>query len=167
MTTQKFNELLRNISDEDCFQKLYDEYYTLLIKFGLMIFKNRYTAEDAAQDVFNYFLTHKITSEIRRPKVWLYTIVKHYFSKYKTNTVPLKEDDIVATDLLDYLQIDVQMAIKKLAPDERELILLKWYCGFSLKEIAFYYKRTVPSVWKRHERILKKLKKYYVELERD
>lgn len=74
MTTQRFNELLHNISNKECCEELYNEFYPYLIKYGLIIFKDRNIAEDVAQDIFNYFLTHTITSEIRKPNVWLYAI---------------------------------------------------------------------------------------------
>ncbi len=103
MTTQKFNELLNNIHDEQCFKILHDTYYPYIIKYGLIIYRNRDVAEDIAQDIFHYLLTHKISTEIRKPYVWLYTIVKNYFTKYKTDTVSIDTIADIPNRIEDYI----------------------------------------------------------------
>ena len=103
MTTQKFNELLNNIHDEQCFKILHDTYYPYIIKYGLIIYRNRDVAEDIAQDIFHYLLTHKISTEIRKPYVWFYAIVKNYFTKYKTETVSIDTIADIPNRIEDYI----------------------------------------------------------------
>ena len=50
------------------------------------------------------------------------------------------------------------MALSKLQPEEAKIVMLKWYCGFSLKEIAKIFNKSYDAIGKQHERIKKKLR---------
>lgn len=159
MNSKKFNKLINSITDEICFRELYNEYYDIIIKYALYIYKSITIAEDIAQEFFEYLLTHKINSYIEKPNAWIYAIVKNQYSKYSTPHIPLNESLYYNSILDDELTTEIKLALDKLPAEDKEIIIMKWFYGFSLIDIALIKNRSKEAVWKQHQRSLKKLKK--------
>lgn len=159
MNSKKFNKILQNIKEEDCFNELYNEYYDVIVRYALYVYKNLSIAEDIAQEIFEYLLTHKINTYIQQPNAWIYAIIKNKYSKYTTPNIPLNENLYYNSKTDDELTIEIKLALNKLPDEDKEIIIMKWFYGLSLLDIATIKNRSKEAVWKQHQRSLKKLKK--------
>ncbi|MDE7087595.1 MAG: hypothetical protein K2O67_05330, partial [Clostridia bacterium] len=57
-----------------------------------------------------------------------------------------------------FVSSDMQIALSKLATEEADIIILFWYYGYTLDEVAKILHKSYVSIAKQHERIKKKLK---------
>ena len=158
MTTRRFNKLLRNIHNAEAFSELFDEYYPQLIKISIYLYGDKENAQDVAQEIFQYLLTHENKSYVRSPNTWFFALCKYNGQKLFKKELPLDEDLDCGVVLDEYMSLEMKMALSKLQPEEARIIYLKWYCGFSLTEIADTLNKSYDAVTKQHERIKKKLK---------
>lgn len=157
MNTIKFNKLLKNIKQQDCFQQIYQEFYPLVIKYSFYIFRGKASGQDIAQELFTYILTHDDMPYVRNPNAWIFTLCKNIGLKHiDTHTV---YTETVSVGLLtqQYDLGDLKDVLDKLSQDEKDIVELKYLYGFTLKEIASMRNRPYSAVLKQHYRILKKL----------
>ena len=162
MNEKEFNELLKNIHNEECFKKIYNEFYPIIVKFVVSRFSDEELAKDVAHDIFTDLLKRDF-QYIHEPKSYIIRASKNLalkdVIKKKRNT---KLDDCDSyyfiTDIYD--QSEINELLKKLNKEDREIIELKWFHGYTLKEIADMKGYSLFSLQKRHQRILKKLKQF-------
>ncbi len=160
MDAKEFNELLKNIHKKECFIKLYKEFYPIIVKFVISRFSDEELAKDIAHDIFTDFLK-KDFHYICKPKSYIIGASKNLALKHiKQEKENIKLDDFdtyyFITDI--YGNIEIKELLKKLDNEEREIIELKWFHGYTLAEIAKMKGCSLFSLQKRHQRILKKLK---------
>lgn len=158
MTTRRFNKLLRNLHNAKAFREIYDEYYPQLIKISIYLYGNKEDARDVAQEIFQYLLTHETKSYVLNPKAWFFALCKYNGQKLFKKELPLDEGIDCGIVFSEYISLEMQVALSKLQPEEARIVYLKWYCGFSLKEIADVMNKSYDAISKQHERIKKKLK---------
>lgn len=157
MKAKEFNKLLKAINLEHNFNKIYVEYYLLIVKYTNYLYRGRKIGKDVAQEIFTYLLTHEDIPYIKYPTAWIKTLCKNIGSKHINADVPLDENT-VATTVIE--QEPLKEIIEILPSNEKEIIELKYIHGFSLKEIAAIQSRSYSAVLKHHYRILKKLEKF-------
>ncbi|MCH5152256.1 MAG: sigma-70 family RNA polymerase sigma factor [Clostridiales bacterium] len=157
MKAKEFNKLLKAINLEHNFNKIYVEYYPLIVRYTNYLYRGRKIGKDVAQEIFTYFLTHENLPYVNHPTAWIKTLCKNIGSKHINTDVQLDES-IIATTVNE--QVPLKEIIEILPSDEKEIIELKYIHGFTLKEIAEIKKRSYTAVLKHHYRILKKLEKF-------
>lgn len=158
MTDNEFNKLLKNIHNRDSFEKIFDEYYPQIIKISLYLYGRFRDAEDVAQEIFTYLLTHEVKTYINNPNAWFYALCKYNGQKLFKKELPLDENVCYAAPIKEFVSLDMQVAFSKLTPEETDIIILIWYYGFSLEEVATTIHKTYSAIAKQHERIKKKLR---------
>ncbi len=139
-----------SIRDESAFSKLYVLYQPRLLKFCAGYLKGDVAlaadvVDDALFDVWNKASNYKETAKV---STWIFTIARNKAIDFlrKKREITLGEDDEVTIEDLsaspDKLvsQCDEQERVKaclaKLSDNHREMILLMYYQGLSIKEIA-------------------------------
>ncbi len=160
MDAKEFNELLKNIHNKECFKKIYNEFYPIIVKFVVSRFSDKELAKDIAHDIFADFL-RKDFHYINEPKSYIIGASKNLALKYiKNKNCNINLDDCDSyyfiTDIYD--QGEISELLKNLNKEDREIIELKWFHGYTLIEIADMKGYSLFSLQKRHQRILKKLK---------
>lgn len=158
MSAKLFNELLQNIRQEDAFEKIYVEFYPQLIKICLHLYGNLHDAEDIAQEIFAYLLTHKVKTYIDNPNAWFYALCKYNGQKLYKNEVTVDDNIDYYGDIKQTISLDIQIALSKLTEEEKDIIILFWFYGYSLDEVAQILHKSYAAVAKQHERIKEKLK---------
>lgn len=158
MTVKLFNELLKNIRQKESFEKLFDEYYTQIIKISLYLYGDLKDAEDIAQEIFKYLLTHEIKTYIDNPNAWFYALCKYNGQKLFKKEVPLNDNTDYYAPIKQFVSLDMQIALSKLTAEEADIIVLFWFYGYTLGEVAKILHKSYPAIAKQHERIKKKLK---------
>lgn len=137
---------------DDAFRQIFDKYNVILYRSARLVCGNDADAEDAVQETFVQAYFHM--KELRDPsklKYWLFRIMyRKVFRITKKHSHEIAVDDIAlradhaaeksadVTDEICEFQGDPQIEEALAALDEkhRKVIVLYYYSGFSVKEIA-------------------------------
>ncbi len=160
MTTKQFNEALRNIHNDDTFDLFFDEYYPQIIKISLSLYHDEQDAQDVAQEIFKYLLTHEAKTYVDNPRAWLFALCKYNGQKLFKKEVKLSENANYGQVIYENLSLETLNALEMLDEEERNLITLIWFYGYSLEEISEIFHKSYYAVAKQHERAKKKLKNF-------
>jgi RNA polymerase sigma-70 factor, ECF subfamily len=146
--------ILRQIADRDPrgVELLYDRYGGIAFGLAYRLLGERGSAEDVVQEAFLNVWRQGATYDTRRGTVrtWLLTIVHHRAidqmrsvrSKMGADTViddalPLPAKDDTWTEVVQGLEHErVRQAIATLPPEQRQVVDLAYYGGFTHSEIA-------------------------------
>lgn len=127
-------------------------YQREIINFHFRFVGNRFDAEDLAQETF--IKAYKKLDTLKNPektKSWLYSIARNtvidFFRKNKNREISLDNtflENIVQTTAVDYqnyvadreVSKELERFIDKLVKEDRAIIKLLYYEGFSYKEIV-------------------------------
>lgn len=167
-TEEDFEKL--KSGDKDSFDLLYEEYYLVLFRTGLLILGNKEDAEDVLQDTFvSIYKNAKSLSDFDKLRPWIFSILKNTsYTRYKKrkrefpdefvldktekSPVYLGEDDFAEKS-------EIQDALMNLKEKEREVLVLYYYNDFSIEEIAKILNTFKGTVKSRLYRARKNLKK--------
>lgn len=128
-------------------KKIYIDYYEKVFGYIINKVNNRQTAEDLAGDVFVKVYSKLDTFDDSKSSVstWIYnitrnTLIDYYRTRKTSDEIPEElasdgdtpEDTAVNNDMLEKLAD----ALEKLDERSRKIIILKYYTGLNMKEIA-------------------------------
>ena len=159
MTTKQFNEALRNIRDKNIFEKFFDEYYPQIIKISVYLYHDYRDAQDVAQVIFKYFLTHETNNYVDNPTAWLFALCKYNGQKLFKKEVAVNDNKNYCEPIQQYLSFEMRNALAQLDEEEADIVVLVWFYGYKLGEVAAIVHKSYFAVAKQHERAKKKLKK--------
>lgn len=152
--------------EQEKFNEKYNKYCTLIYRTAYQYLFNADAAEDIVQEVFvKLFTHHKSFNDDEHEKAWLLRITinlcKNALKSKSNNNLTFDDeirlDDNSFEDTSD-TRIDIVKSIKALTPEQRAVIYLYYYEGFTVKEIARITKckeNTVKSHLKRARQALK------------
>lgn len=152
------------------FEKIYLSYRGLMYHIAYKILNNQADAEDAVHNAFVKIAEHisKIGDPVcSKTKVFVATIVEnkaidiYRFNKRKQGIEYL--DDISGISIEENAVHGLAECMAKLSPRYRQVILLKYYQGFSNKEIANLLNITEANAIKIDQRAKKRLRQMYEE----
>lgn len=150
--------------DQTKFEKVYFTYRGLMYHTAYAILKNKEEAEDAVHDAFV-----KIAENISKidvavcPKTQVYVVTiaeNKAIDRYRTNRLRFATryvDEISGVVLEETRVHGLAACIAKLPPRYRQVILLKYYIGFSCKEIARHLNITEANAIKLDQRAKNRL----------
>jgi len=141
--------------DEQAFTRLFDRYRGVVFGLLLRMLANRETAEEALMDVFTRVWKQAADYQLQRAsvKTWLLSIARHRaidllrmrHSHPDQNSRQWAEDALetisanndVENEVLELdMRLKVQKAIAKLPQEQREVLALAYFRGWSHSEIA-------------------------------
>lgn len=158
MNTKRFNTLLKDIRNTECFNEIFDEFYSQVIKISMHIYGSKEDAKDIAQEIFKYLLTHEVKIYVNNPNAWFYALCKYNGQKLYKKELPLEEETECEAPIVQFMSLEMREAMKGLSAEGRKIIILYWFYGYSLHEVAAILHKPFLNVAKQHERIKKKLK---------
>lgn len=136
-------------------EDIVEKYGDMIYRLALHYVHSAYDAEDVVQDVLFSFCMRSIPKERQKPWLLRATMNKSLdLLRRKKRLVALKCDLPAQFDE----EISLAEEMKALSPDDRELVYLFYFEGYSSKEIASLLGIRDASVRKRLERAKKKLK---------
>jgi len=159
------------------FERLYERYSDKVYRKCLSFIKDPIGAEDLTHDIF-LRLINKLSSfrQQARFSTWLYTITYNHCADHVR--IPNWRYEVLLDEGWEHLSSDpdentadqletqdqqVRQALKRLAPEEQTLLVLKYQEDISIREIASKQALTESAVKMRLKRSRDKLKKYYDE----
>lgn len=150
--------------DMESLSVIYDCMARMVFSLAYAITSNRYDAEDVLQDtmikVVRYAGTYQSGTNAR---AWVLTIARNTATdivRKRRRIQPLEditemqaEDDTSLIEALDLLSA--------LEDDEKEVVMLRLYAGFTNRDAAKILGATPDAAQKRYRRAVEKLKKYH------
>lgn len=147
--------------DSHAFARLYEMIYQDLYRFALYTLKNRHDAEDIVSDtVMDAFRQIRSLKKPEAFRSWMFRILtnkcKMKLKSYLSKTVELSEElPFTMPDLNETM--DVRNAFFTLDDEDRLILSLNLFAGYSSKEIAKLLDMNDNTVRSRQSRALKKM----------
>ncbi|MBQ1566886.1 MAG: sigma-70 family RNA polymerase sigma factor [Erysipelotrichaceae bacterium] len=146
--------------------EIYEEYYQKVFSYINSRINNYHDSEDLCEDVFTKVFKNleKFDESKSALSTWIFNITKNtLIDFYRT-----RHDSYELLDNYEYEEeknavsetelADLANALNKLNDEERDIIVLKYYEGYSLKEIGEKMSLTYGVVKLRHNSALEKMK---------
>lgn len=164
------------------FNVLYDRYYPFIYGQCLLYFKSPQDAEDVTQEIY-FKVYKKLDTFAFRSKffTWLYRLVHNHCinhkkrSKYKRlinkgiNPENLSDSFFsynYENNSLDQYKLDrLKRAIKQLPIEDQQILLLKYYEGESIRELAKRYNYGESALKMKLKRMKVKLLEFYRQVD--
>ena len=152
-------ELVKQFMDGDnsCIELLINKYRSKVYTYILLIVKNQHLAEDLFQDTFIKVIKSLLDGKYKENGKFLSWVIRiahnliidHYRKTKQLSTISKEdyqvdifnsrkysginiEEHIISTQITK----DIRSLIDELPSDQKEVIILRHYCGLSFKEIA-------------------------------
>lgn len=131
--------------DEQLFEELYEKYANDVLRVSYFYLGDRQQAEDVTQDVFVRLLTNSPDLAPGREKAWLLKVALNrcrdlWRASWVKRVVlgsPAMELAPAPGSLEDHMEKqELMAAIRRLPADFRDVILLHYYQGYGIAEIA-------------------------------
>lgn len=149
--------------DTDAFAELYGSIYLDLYRFALYTLKNPADAEDAVSEtVMDAFVSIRKLRSAESFKAWIFKILsakcKQRFKQMQNQAVELPVD-VPDEDNLTHLAeiIDLRRYFFLLEDEERLIISMHIFAGYTSKEIAKMLHMNANTIRSKESRALKKL----------
>lgn len=164
------------LGDKEMFLSLYKKYYHSLLFIGLKEIKDAELVKDTIQQQFLYLWEKRATiREAKNVKSYLVTSFLRRLSQdwkkstgtcnlevvnnsYFKDPAPTPEENLLQKDGQFYLSETIMNHIKALPRRQKELIVLKFYEGFTYEEIVQKTGLTHRTVYNKIHEALQKLK---------
>lgn len=148
--------------------KIYEEFYPKVFAYIRLKIKRLEDAEDLASDVFVKICDHSDRFDARKSSLstWIFTITRNTVYDYFRTQHPALEIEDNLPDHDDFIEelcrqetlAELAEALKQLPERERDLLLLYFYRGRSLKQIADQMSLSIPYIKELKKKALKQLK---------
>lgn len=137
-------------------QDLFVKYYNEAILYAVSLCRNEAVAEDIVSAAFYKALT-SADNEIRNFKPWLFTVCRNeFFSLCRKNKaisyeelsdeLPDYNEEIVESLILKEEYRELYRALDKLRASQRETIMLFYFSGLQIRDIAAITSRSESNV---------------------
>lgn len=135
------------------FEQIVEEYQKGIINFHYRLVGNRFDAEDLAQETFiKAYLKLDTLKEHKKLRSWLFSVARNvaidFFRRHKEKHIVLDNDILqnIASQLtsvdfdqqINHLELNRELdkCMNSLASEDKQIIKLLYYEGFSYKEIG-------------------------------
>lgn len=128
--------------DNDTWAELYDRHHPQIFRYAYARTGSRDTADEVAAQVFSEAISsiHRYRDRGRPILAWLYTIARNTVSKHvraRRKESPDQFDEPSADPIEERLESMVLAdALQRLTDDQREVVALRFFAGYSTQEIA-------------------------------
>lgn len=155
---------------------LIERYYDGIFRFCCCKTGSREAAYDCTQETFLHLLRYlDAYTEQMKFKAWLYRIAANvctdYFRKAARAPAGGEALELIQEEEKQFAQIErrelIERALRSLSDKQRETIVLYFFHGFKLREIAEITDTKMSTVKSRYRQALEKLKEYMGKEEAD
>ncbi|MEG2086463.1 MAG: RNA polymerase sigma factor [Clostridia bacterium] len=161
MNSAEFNYLIKHLkTDSRAFEALYGFYFDKIVCHISRVYGKTFAC-DVAQDFFTKLYNMEIKESIKYPTSYVYKICDNIAKDYITEN-PICEE-LTENEIEDVLlsledRADVYQALLMISDEERNIIYLCIWEGYSLLEISELLHLPYAATRKKYSRSLKKLK---------
>lgn len=160
---EQYTELIERakFGDAAAFSQVYQEIYLDLYRFALYTLKNSHDAEDIVGDtVMDAWKEIRTLRRADAFRSWIFRILtnkcKRHLKEYIDKTMELPEDLVSnSRDICE--DMDVRAAFATLQAEERLILAMNLFGGYSSREIGFQLGLSDNTVRSKQSRALKKM----------
>lgn len=154
------------LGNPQAFAELYKEIYRDLYRFALYTLKNSHDAEDIVSDtVMDAWAQIGTLRREESFKSWIFKILsnkcRQRLKEYGNKTGEISED-IRAGERDKEEDMDVRQAFSRLSEEDRLILSLHLFGGYSSREIGEYLQMSDNTIRSRQKRALEKMEAYLV-----
>ena len=165
MDSKRFNRLLKTLKKRSrSFDVLYEYYLHRIVYHITRYVGSDRVAEDVVHEFFTQLLASDKTYEVEYPTTWVYRVCERIAVRMlKREDKEFDLPDTTETDCFAHivLESEVRDALnERLDPQAREIVYLRYWEGYTLKEIADMMKLEYENAKKICQRAMKTLKPY-------
>lgn len=179
MTSPTDNEIMILVRDGDVSKLgiLFERHHGKLFNFLVRMTDRRDVGEDLVQEVFFRILKYRHTFRGDAPfTAWMYQMGRNaaadHFRKWREDPASHESmessqaTDTTASDVLEHMEQNtlLHLALSKLPPDKREVLVLSRFQGLKYEEIGAIMNCPVGTVKARVHFALKELRDIYMNL---
>ena len=151
---------MRN-GDREAFECVYQELAKPIYTICYRITQSKETAEDITHDVFVKLYNAPPDASVRNIRAWIFQMARNLAIDGLRKNVKW-DGQSSKTHLMDsvermHLRMDMEAAFAKLSGEEREILALYLNGQLGFREIADIVKLSVPAVYRRYRKALKKI----------
>jgi len=167
----KDEELVEAVArgEEFALEILFEKHYEPLFKYTLVILKNRDDAKEVVNETF--FRTFRYARNFRGGSFssWLFKIAKNlsidYLNKRNKDIQSVAEiPELCKGESFAGFKEKITEEMENLKPEYREILLLKDFAGYSIKEIAEITGKNPSAVKTMHHRAIKSLREKLIDV---
>lgn len=156
--------------DDKAFLKIFQQHEEQIYRMAFIYVKNESDALDIVQEVA--YRSFKKIGTLKNPEFFKTWLIKMTIAcsidllRKNKKVVQLKSecDDFIGTVEEDFpLSITLQQLLEKLNEDERSIVVLRFYEGYSFIEIADFFNMPIGTIKSRLYRALSKLRREFKE----
>lgn len=178
--TDKYVDLLKKlvVGDDNAMSVIYFDFFDDLLNFGLKYTVDQGLVEDCIHDLFVDLLKNrKKLAAVDNIRFYLlkslrYLIHREQEKVKKLTNEPIIRDSpflitysveksIISSETEEYRNMLLKWLLKKLTPKQREVLYLKFNCGYSYEQLADFLNIDIPSVRKVVYRSLKSIRESF------
>jgi RNA polymerase sigma-70 factor, ECF subfamily len=147
--------------DDRAFLELYRRYNPRLLLYALKILGDRPRSEDVTQESWERLIALRGSDQqLRNPMGFLLRVARNLCidalraRRYHTSLDDLNEGahPTSSTEALSGLEELALESLEQLPFEQREVLVLNYYCGYKFEEIATMLGRTPDAIWARASR---------------
>jgi RNA polymerase sigma-70 factor (ECF subfamily) len=145
MTDNQLMQRFVKLQNEQSYAELYEKYFTEVCRYVSWLMGDRDSAQDLVQNVFlKIYQKPELFNPEKEFKVWLFTVAKNAWRnelrangirKQNQEQFHFESDGKTNVDHSARL-VEVEVALKSLSEDHREVFILKYSNNLSLQEIS-------------------------------
>lgn len=158
---------------------LFERYHVKLYNFFVHLTRNQALSEDLTQTVFYRILRYRHTfKEAYKFRSWMYQLGRNaladHFKKQKlliSDFDEVEAQELYQNSILEEIEKNdrykiLHCSLARLSDQDQELLILSRFQNLKYEEISQICGLSVSAIKTRIHRAIKKLKDYYVELEK-
>lgn len=152
---------LRN-GDNSAFEHIYEDMKKPVYTVSLRIVQSKEAAEDITQEVFVRLFTSPPDSSVRDPRAWIFRMARNLSidALRRKQSSDIDGEEIPTDDTTDgaVLRMDIESAIARLSPVEREIVTLRLNFDMNFSEIARITGLSLSASYRKYCKAIKALR---------
>jgi RNA polymerase sigma-70 factor (ECF subfamily) len=153
--------------DDDAWTEFYEQYHLQMWRYAYARTGKRDEADDLAAQVFMEALSsiHRYRDKGRPVLAWLYAIVRNLVSNHRRRARRDATDgDVEPTgasleERID--SIELAAALERLTGTQRDVVVLRFYAGYSTREIAVAMRKREAAIYSLEVRAIAALRRQF------
>ena len=164
MAEINLQELFARIQDGDreAFACVYQELKQPVFTISYRITQSRETAEDITHDVFVKLFRSPPDSSVKNIRAWIFQIARNLAIdalRKQSRTVDQDEHSGIEDPYIPlHLRMDIDIALRKLPREEREILTLHLNADLGFNEISDIVGSSLPTTYRKYRKALKSIR---------
>ena len=158
---KQYFSMLRK-GNKEAFEYIYNDMKKPIYTVSLRIVQSKEIAEDITQEVFVKLFASPPDSSVRDPRAWMFRMARNLsidaLRKKECSDIDGMEIPIEDTTDKAVLKMDIEVAIARLTPIEREIVTLHLNFDMNFVEIAKITGLSLSATYRKYRKAVKDLR---------